>query len=46
MPFKAGTNAVIRTKYYLDAGKVYLNERIKVFCAHVNSGGDRHKGLR
>ncbi|XP_065202799.1 small ribosomal subunit protein mS25 [Planococcus citri] len=45
MPFKVGANAIIRTQHYLDAGKIYLNDKIKVFCVHVNSWGDRHKGL-
>ncbi|XKL68299.1 hypothetical protein PGB90_003790 [Kerria lacca] len=46
MPFKVGINPVIRTLKYLKAGRVYLNDKIKVFSVYLNTSDERHKGLR
>ncbi|KAK7586119.1 hypothetical protein V9T40_003995 [Parthenolecanium corni] len=40
-----GRNPVIRTKRYLEAGRIYLSDKIKVFSAHYNNCGERHRGL-
>lgn len=49
MPFMIGPNPVLRTWKYLESGKIYLKDRIKIFIIHYCTGRNyypRHQGAR
>lgn len=46
MPFMKGKAPIRRSLNYLNAGKIVLKERIKVFSVNYNTFGDHHDGAR
>lgn len=46
MPFMIGLAPIRRTVKYLDAGKLYFRDRVKIFSVNYNIQGDHHKGAR
>lgn len=46
MPFMKGKAPVRRSLQYLNAGRLALKEKIKVFSVNYNTYGDHHEGAR
>lgn len=46
MPFMKGPAPVRRTLQYLNAGRLVLKERVKIFSVNYNTFGDHHDGAR
>ncbi|XP_068083305.1 small ribosomal subunit protein mS25 [Anabrus simplex] len=46
MPFMKGRAPIRRTMQYLEAGKLILKERIRIFSVNYNIFGDHHHGAR
>ncbi|XP_034230633.1 probable 28S ribosomal protein S25, mitochondrial [Thrips palmi] len=46
MPFMKGAAPVRRTLKYLNAGRIVLKDKIKIFSVNYNTFGDHHKGAR
>ena len=46
MPFMKGPAPVRRTLKYLEAGRIVLKEKIKIFSVNYNTAGDHHQGAR
>lgn len=46
MPFMVGPAPVRRTLKYLEAGKLVLKDKIKIFSVNYNTSGDNHHGAR
>ncbi|GLH16373.1 Uncharacterized protein GBIM_20654 [Gryllus bimaculatus] len=44
MPFMKGPAPIRRTLKYLEAGKVILRDRVKIFSVNYNTKGDHHHG--
>lgn len=46
MPFMKGREPVRRTLQYLNASKLVLKDKVKIFSVNYNTYGDHHKGAR
>lgn len=46
MPFMKGRAPIRRTIEYLNAGRVVLKDKVKIFSVNYNVHGDHHKGAR
>lgn len=46
MPFMKGAAPIRRTLQYLEAGKIVLKDRVKIFSIHYNTLGENHLGTR
>lgn len=46
MPFMVGPAPIRRTKQYLNYGKLYLKDKIKILSINYNEKGDHHQGAR
>ncbi|XP_055625169.1 probable 28S ribosomal protein S25, mitochondrial [Toxorhynchites rutilus septentrionalis] len=46
MPFMKGPAPVRRSIQYLNAGRLALKEKIKIFSVNYNTYGDHHEGAR
>lgn len=46
MPFMKGKAPIRRTMNYLNYGKLYLKNEIKVFCINYNTFSNHHEGAR
>lgn len=46
MPFMKGIAPIRRTAKYLEAGRIVLKDKIKIFTVNFNTVGDHHKGAR
>uniref|UniRef100_U5ESV3 Small ribosomal subunit protein mS25 n=1 Tax=Corethrella appendiculata TaxID=1370023 RepID=U5ESV3_9DIPT len=46
MPFMKGREPIRRTINYLNAGKLVLRDKIKIFTLNYNTHGDHHTGAK
>ncbi|XP_060536690.1 small ribosomal subunit protein mS25 [Cylas formicarius] len=46
MPFMKGVSPLRRTLKYLEAGRLYLKDQIKIMTINYNVSGDHHSGAR
>ncbi|XP_050310042.1 probable 28S ribosomal protein S25, mitochondrial [Anthonomus grandis grandis] len=46
MPFMKGRAPIRRTIQYLEAGKLYLKDQIKILTINYNIHGENHQGVR
>ncbi|XP_030378684.1 probable 28S ribosomal protein S25, mitochondrial [Scaptodrosophila lebanonensis] len=46
MPFMKGREPVRRTLKYLNAGKLVLKEKVRIFSVNYNTYGEHHAGAR
>lgn len=46
MPFMKGREPIRRTLEYLNAGKLVLKPRVKIFSVNYNTSGAHHQGAR
>jgi hypothetical protein len=46
MPFMKGKAPIRRTLKYLEAGKLMLKDKIRVFSINYNTFGDHHEGAK
>ncbi|KAF6214279.1 hypothetical protein GE061_009019 [Apolygus lucorum] len=46
MPFMKGPAPIRRTLKYLEAGKLFLKDRVKIFSFNYNTKGSHHEGAR
>lgn len=46
MPFMKGRAPIRRTLQYLEKGRLYLKDQIKIITVNYNTHGENHKGTR
>nr|BAN21151.1 mitochondrial ribosomal protein S25 [Riptortus pedestris] len=46
MPFMKGLAPIRRTLKYLEAGPLFLKDRVKIFSINYNTSGKHHEGAR
>ncbi|XP_017099593.1 small ribosomal subunit protein mS25 [Drosophila bipectinata] len=46
MPFMKGREPIRRTLNYLNAGKLVLKDKVRIFSVNYNTYGDHHAGAR
>ncbi|XP_017063756.1 probable 28S ribosomal protein S25, mitochondrial [Drosophila eugracilis] len=46
MPFMKGREPIRRTLNYLNAGKLVLKDKVRIFSVNYNTFGDHHAGAR